>query len=119
MDEYNAYVGLDIHKKTISVAIAEAGRNGECRSYGTIGNTPEQIRKLAAKLTQRHGAVHFVYEAGPTGYVPWRTLVEAGYACAVIGPASSRRSGCRTSTTRRSGIWCAHASRPCRTCALE
>ena len=87
MDEYNAYIGLDIPKKTISVAIAEAGRNGECLSYGTIGNTPEQIRKLAAKLTQRHGAVHFVYDAGPTGYVPWRTLVEAGYACAVIGPA--------------------------------
>jgi transposase len=112
MDEYNAYVGLDIHKKTISVAIAEAGRNGECRSYGTIGNTPEQIRKLAAKLTQRHGAVHFVYEAGPTGYVPWRTLVEAGYACAVIGPAQiPKKPGDRVKTDRRDALQLARLDR--------
>lgn len=65
MYDYNAYVGLDIHKNTISVAIAEAGRKGECRSYGTIGNTAEQLRKLVTKLTHRQGAVRFVYEAGP------------------------------------------------------
>ena len=112
MDEYNAYIGLDIPKKTISVAIAEAGRNGECRSYGTIGNTPEQIRKLAAKLTQRHGAVHFVYEAGPTGYVPWRTLVEAGYACAVIGPAQiPKKPGDRVKTDRRDALQLARLDR--------
>jgi len=112
MEEYNAYVGLDIHKNTIAVAIADAGRNGECRSYGTIGYTAEQLRTLADKLTQRHGAVHFVYEAGPTGYVPCRTLIEAGYDCAVTGPAQiPKKPGDRVKTDRRDALQLARLDR--------
>lgn len=112
MYDYNAYVGLDIHKNTISVAIAEAGRKGECRSYGTIGNTPEQLRKLVTKLSHRHGAVHFVYEAGPTGYVPYRTVTTAGHDCAVAGPAQiPRKPGDRVKTDRRDALQLARLDR--------
>jgi transposase len=33
------YVGLDVHKKTIVVAVAEGGIRGEIREYGRIANT--------------------------------------------------------------------------------
>lgn len=33
------YVGLDVHKLTISVSVAAKGRNGAVRFIGTIANT--------------------------------------------------------------------------------
>jgi hypothetical protein len=40
MGKLITYVGLDVHKETISVALAEAGGRGEVREPGKIANTP-------------------------------------------------------------------------------
>jgi len=44
------YVGLDVHKEGIVVAVAEGGVRGEVREYGRIANTPTALRRLAGKL---------------------------------------------------------------------
>ena len=44
------FIGLDVHKATIAVAIAEDGRAGEIRHYGTIQHRPEHIAKLMKRL---------------------------------------------------------------------
>jgi hypothetical protein len=34
MSDYDAYIGLDVHKDSISVAVAEAGRELPCERRG-------------------------------------------------------------------------------------
>ena len=46
---HGAYVGLDVHKETIAVALAEPGR-GEPVYRGEIANTRKKVAKLIAKL---------------------------------------------------------------------
>jgi hypothetical protein len=54
MEQRIIYVGLDVHKDTIAVALAEAGKRGDVREHGKIANTPAALRTLAAKLAS-HG----------------------------------------------------------------
>ena len=44
------FIGLDVHKATISVALAQGDRGGEVRHWGTIPNRADHVRKLADKL---------------------------------------------------------------------
>jgi hypothetical protein len=44
------YVGLDVHKATVCVAIAESGRGGEVREVGVFENRPDVLRKMVARL---------------------------------------------------------------------
>ena len=78
------FLGLDVHAKTISVAIAEA--NGEVRSLGVIRNTPPEIRKLIKRL-EPASTLRVCYEAGPTGYVLYWLLTELKVDCQVIAPS--------------------------------
>ena len=41
MEQSITFVGLDVHKETISVALADGGEQGEGRVYGEIANRPD------------------------------------------------------------------------------
>ena len=101
MNEFTKYVGLDTHKETIAVAIADAGRT-KPRYYGEIANTPEAIRKLVKTINPSGEGVSFCYEAGPCGYGIHRQLTGMGHDCAVLAPSlTPLKPGDRVKTDRR------------------
>ncbi len=104
------YIGLDVHARTIAVAVAVADDAG-VRSLGTIEHDLPQLKRLLAKVGKA-GDVGVVYEAGPTGYGLCRYLRTAGYECDVIAPSLiPSMPGDRVKTDRKDAQKLAQLSR--------
>jgi transposase len=105
MKQTITYVGLDVHKETIAVALAERGSRNEVREHGKIANTPAAVAMLAARLGHGGRDLRFCYEAGPCGYGIQRQLTAAGHGCVVVAPSLiPRKPGERIKTDRRDAI---------------
>jgi len=106
VERHAAYVGLDVHKETIAVAVAELGR-GEPLYRGEIANKPKSVEKLLAKLSESYdgGLLLFCYEAGPCGYVLYRQILACGHDCQVVAPSKIPKTpGDRIKTDRRDAL---------------
>jgi transposase len=96
------YVGLDVHKEGIVVALARDGLRGEVREYGRIANTPTALDRLLRKLGGDGVSLRYCYEAGPCGYGIQRHVSAQGHECVVVAPSLiPRRAGDRIKTDRR------------------
>lgn len=93
------YVGLDVHKETIVVAVAR-GRG----AAQVVECLPHDFQRLL-KTLDRCGArdrLRVSYEAGPTGYGLARRLRGLGIACEVIAPSLAPvKRGQKIKTDRR------------------
>jgi hypothetical protein len=58
------YVGLDVHKDGIVVAVAEGGVGGEVREHGRIANTTAALDRLGGKFSRDGVKLRFCYEDG-------------------------------------------------------
>ena len=102
MGERITYIGLDVHKETVVVAVAEDGIRGEVREYGRIANTSAALDRVAGKLGGDGVRLRFCYEAGPCGYGIQRRLSARGHDCVVVAPSLiPKRAGDRVKTDRR------------------
>jgi len=105
------YVGLDVHKESIEIALAPC-EGGEVRHYGRIAGDLAAVDKVVSRLSKAHSTLKFVYEAGPCGYALHRHLTRKGYACAVVAPSMIPKcSGDRIKTDRRDAIMLARLHR--------
>jgi transposase len=85
MKDTISYIGLDVHKDSIAIAVAEEG-GGDPEILATIPNELniflKHLRKLGASKSLR-----CCYEAGPTGYSLYRELSRRGISCVVVAPS--------------------------------
>jgi transposase len=102
---------LDVHKETIAVAVARAGRE-EPEYHGEVTHTAQGIAKLLKKLSPAGEVLDVCYEAGPCGYGLYRELVGRGHRCTVVAPSLiPRKAGVRLKTDRRDALLLARLHR--------
>ncbi len=94
MKQVRSFVGMDVHKSTISISVAEDGRSGPVRFLGVIPNTPEAVHKMAKQLA-KHGELDFCYEASGCGYGIHRQLNGTWpqvYRCGALDDSAQART---------------------------
>jgi transposase len=105
-----SFVGLDVHKDTIAIGEAEAGRESP-RFVGTVGPDLGQLLKALRSLGKPEHLL-ITYEAGPCGYGLARHLRDHGYPCEVIAPNKMPRARSdRIKTDRRDAVTLARLAR--------
>ena len=55
MEQPTRFVGMDVHKETIVVAVTATGEVGKATAYGTFPNTAAGLEKLVKRLRQAGG----------------------------------------------------------------
>ena len=103
MQDASTFVGLDVHKNTIAVALL---RPGQPPLEWSLANETAAICRLIRKLEREAvGALRCCYEAGPTGFVLQRQLNKAGIDCRVVAPSLIPvKPGARIKTDRRDAL---------------
>ena len=89
MSNITLHLGLDVHKDSIAIAIAEPGPKGEVRSFGTITNDLHALEKALTRIRKAHpeAQLEVAYEAGPCGFVIARRLKQLKVPCLVAAPS--------------------------------
>ena len=83
MEKSTAFVGLDVHKDSIEIGIAQGG---ELRHYGRCAGDAASLDRAVRKLSQHYRRLEFVYEAGPCGFWIYRRLTARHHKCMVVSP---------------------------------
>jgi transposase len=110
--KHSTFIGMDVHKNSIDIAIADEGRNEKVRHYGKIDGTLFALDKVVRKLVSTGNQLHFVYEAGPCGYQIYRHLTTQGLDCAVVAPSRiPKPSGKQIKNDRRDAMMLARLHR--------
>jgi transposase len=97
------FVGLDVHKDSITIAVAD--QDGPAPQV--VATVPHELRALGKQLKKLSASVRLrcCYEAGPTGFGLCRALAAAGFECIVVAPSLiPKQAGDRVKTDSRDAV---------------
>ena len=85
MSTSTIYLGLDVHKDSITVAVLPTGAAVPSR-IDRLSSDLAKLRRYCERLSTE-GELRACYEASGAGYVVQRAMVSWGFACEVIAPS--------------------------------
>ena len=95
------FIGMDVHKESIVISLADDDRT-EIRRYGSTGGALKDFKKVLRKLVATGKELFFCYEAGPTGYELYRYITAQGHQCIVVAPSLiPKKPGDKIKTDKR------------------
>ena len=103
------YIGLDVHKESVAIAYSKLNSRSEAIYHGTCGGSnpavEKALRKLAKQLKVKFQDLNICYEAGPTGFVLGRRLIQLGLDCVLCAPSKTERKlGDKIKTDKRDAL---------------
>ncbi len=100
MSQDITFIGLDVHKRSIAVAVRQPGAPVQEEQ---LPNERAVVARWARRWKRRSGGdLRVAYEAGACGYALQRQLEDLGIACQVVAPSLvPRKPGERIKTDRR------------------
>ena len=118
-----AYLGLDVHKASIVIAVALNDGSQPVlygKSPGDLNGFLAVLRRVLKKHELLKEDVQICYEAGPTGFVLARRLGQMGFDVLVVAPSLVPiRAGDRIKTDRRDACKLASLLRACELIAVH
>jgi transposase len=97
------FVGLDVHKDSITIAVAESDGSVP-EVLATVPNEAGAVLKQLKKLGPA-ARLRCCYEAGPTGLGLYRALSQAKVSCIVVAPSLvPQKTGDRVKTDNRDAV---------------
>lgn len=101
---YPIVCSIDMHENSSYVYTVDTTTGEILTDCNIIGKVSVLVNYIKKHYEAYKSKLVILYEAGPLGFSPYRSITRAGYTCRIIAPSSIPRQSKRQKTDRRDAI---------------